>query len=147
MARYTKRVIIPFAESDLEAIEEFQHANRLRSRAATIRRLIALGARSSRPNRDLASTIQTLREHWNELEVLGVVHAAVFGSVARGDAKRESDTDILIEFGEEQTPDLFHLAGIYRRIGDFLSSVDVVEKDSLRKEIKDRVLSEAVYAF
>lgn len=43
-----------------------------------------------------------LREH-------GVVKAAIFGSYARGEAKKRSDVDILVKF--KDTPSLFSLGG------------------------------------
>jgi len=42
--------------------------------------------------------IAILRRHESALRARGVAHAAVFGSVARGDNHLESDLDILVEF-------------------------------------------------
>ena len=47
--------------------------------------------------KSLRETLALLQAHQAELQRRGVRHAAVFGSVARGDARPESDTDILIE--------------------------------------------------
>jgi Nucleotidyltransferase domain len=41
--------------------------------------------------------ISTLLANRAELERQGVLHAALFGSMARGDATAESDIDIMIE--------------------------------------------------
>jgi len=46
---------------------------------------------------DREEIIATLRAHQAELHRRGVRHAALFGSLARGEAKRTSDIDILIE--------------------------------------------------
>jgi predicted nucleotidyltransferase len=45
----------------------------------------------------LAAALRILKDHEPELRRRGVVHAAVFGSVARGEANAVSDVDILIE--------------------------------------------------
>jgi predicted nucleotidyltransferase len=42
--------------------------------------------------------LATLRRHESALRARGVAHAAVFGSVVRGDNRAESDLDILVEF-------------------------------------------------
>jgi len=46
---------------------------------------------------DRQQVIATLRAHEEELRRRGVRHAALFGSVARGEAISTSDIDILIE--------------------------------------------------
>ncbi len=46
-------------------------------------------------NRD--QVIATLRAHERELRDRGVLHVALFGSVARNEGKRSSDIDIMIE--------------------------------------------------
>jgi predicted nucleotidyltransferase len=50
--------------------------------------------------------IATLRVHQAELRRRGVRHAALFGSIARGESKRTSDIDILIEL-DPQAPSAF----------------------------------------
>jgi uncharacterized protein len=45
----------------------------------------------------LNDVLQILRTHESELRQLGVSHAAVFGSVARGEARADSDIDVLVE--------------------------------------------------
>ena len=54
----------------------------------------------------LNSALQTLREHRRELGVLGVNHVAVFGSVARGEARADSDIDLLVDLVEAFTSGL-----------------------------------------
>jgi predicted nucleotidyltransferase len=68
----------------------------------------------------------------------------VFGTYARGEQKERSDVDILVNFNEGAI--LFDLVGL----GDFLEEelkvkVDIVPIDTVRKEIKEQVLKEAVY--
>ena len=48
--------------------------------------------------------IATLQNHRAELQRRGVVHAALFGSVARDEARADSDIDIMIDI-DPQTGD------------------------------------------
>lgn len=73
----------------------------------------------------------------------GVKNLEVFGSYTRGEQKKGSDLDILVEF--HRTIDLFK----YVELENFLSKkigvkVDLVMKDTLKPRIKDRILKEAV---
>jgi nucleotidyltransferase-like protein len=52
---------------------------------------------------DRERIIATLRAHQPELHRRGVRYAALFGFIARGDGKRTSDIDILIEL-DPQAP-------------------------------------------
>jgi predicted nucleotidyltransferase len=51
---------------------------------------------------DLQYVLDTLRAHETDLRQLGVAHAAVFGSVARGDAGAGSDIDVLVDLDEDK---------------------------------------------
>jgi uncharacterized protein len=44
--------------------------------------------------------IAKLREHRDELQRLGVVYLGLFGSVARDEAREDSDVDVLVEFAD-----------------------------------------------
>jgi len=56
---------------------------------------------------DLQSVLDTLRSHESDLRRLGVSHAAVFGSVARGEAGAESDIDVLVDLDENRPMGIF----------------------------------------
>jgi hypothetical protein len=48
-------------------------------------------------NVTLEQVVGILRSNADVLRARGILHAAVFGSVARGEARPESDIDILVE--------------------------------------------------
>lgn len=67
---------------------------------------------------------------------------SIFGSYLHGNQKPGSDIDLLLEL--EKTVGLFTLADIQLNLEEKLGiKVDLVEKDSLDKYIKDNVLAEA----
>ncbi len=73
----------------------------------------------------------------------GVTGIRVFGSFARGEAREDSDLDLLIDAGETRTP--FFPGGFLADMEDALDRrVDVVEESGLHWTIRDRVLREAV---
>jgi predicted nucleotidyltransferase len=55
----------------------------------------------------LVDVLHRLRAHRVELQRLGVRHAAIFGSLARGEDRPDSDADILVEIDREVIRDLF----------------------------------------
>ena len=89
--------------------------------------------------------METLRGAMPELEAeFGVSSLAVFGSVARGDERPDSDVDVLVEFRPGAKVTLLTLAGVRLFLCDLLGrEVDVVEPGGLRPRIRDTVLSEA----
>lgn len=67
----------------------------------------------------------------------------LFGSIIRGEQRKKSDIDILVDF--EEGADLFDLVGLALYLEKKLGQkVDVVPKRALRKEIKSSVLKEAI---
>ena len=149
MSKVSKRVIIPFSGKDLQIVENYQHEHKIKSRSETIRCLIRNGAAQEKTGQQagLATAILVLRANRKELANLGVLHAAVFGSVAIGTAGQDSDTDILIEFEKNRLPDIFEYAGVCRRIKKFLPKADIIERGSLRRKFEKGITNEAVYAF
>ncbi len=68
----------------------------------------------------------------------------VFGSYARHRQKEGSDVDILVEFDE--APDLFTFLEFEGRLEKLLKTkVDLVTKQALRPELRERILREVVY--
>jgi predicted nucleotidyltransferase len=97
-------------------------------------------------NRD--QVIATLRAHERELRDRGVLHAALFGSVARDEAKRASDIDILIEIEPNAPIGVFEYVGITQYLADlFPSRVDVANRGSLKALVRPSAERDAVYAF
>lgn len=92
--------------------------------------------------------IAILQDHRDELRRRGVARAAIFGSVARGDARADSDVDVLVEI--EPTADLgvWEYVGLKRYIADlFPTRVDVADLAQLRPRVRHSVEGDAVYAF
>ena len=91
-------------------------------------------------------TLETLQgEKRTEILRLGEKHGArnirVFGSVARGGSREESDVDFLVDFDKGRT--LFDLIGLRLDLKDLLGvEVDIVTPNSLRY-IREQVLAEA----
>ena len=75
-------------------------------------------------------------------------HAAIFGSLARGEERPDSDVDILIDIDRDVIRDLFHYAraaaAIERLIG---RPVDMARQDRLRPDIADAVARDRIAAF
>jgi predicted nucleotidyltransferase len=99
-------------------------------------------------NPALQRFLQTLREHEAELRALGVRHASLFGSVARGDARDDSDVDVLVDLDPERPMGLFEYSRLKLHIAELLgSSTDVVNRKTLKPLMRDNVLHEAIDAF
>jgi predicted nucleotidyltransferase len=66
----------------------------------------------------------------------GVINIKVFGSVARGDAREDSDVDLLVEVGPQHSA--FFPGGLVLDLEEILGRhVDVVEPDALHHLLKD----------
>jgi predicted nucleotidyltransferase len=86
-----------------------------------------------------------LSEKRTELDALGVRGLQLFGSVARGEAGPSSDVDLLIDF--EAPVGLFHFVRVQQRLEEILGCrVDLVMRESLRPQLRDRIFAEAVRA-
>jgi len=73
----------------------------------------------------------------------GARNVRIFGSVARGEARPDSDVDFLVDMEEGRS--LLDLGGLLMDLQDLLHcKVDVVTEKGLRERIRHRVLREAV---
>ncbi len=86
-----------------------------------------------------------LSKHRKELEAkYKVKNIGVFGSFVRGEQKKKSDIDILVEFKE--TVDFFEFLDLEEHLERLLGiKVDLVTKRALKPLIKDKILNEVVY--
>jgi predicted nucleotidyltransferase len=78
---------------------------------------------------DKQLALDILRTNEAELRRRGVLHAALFGSVARGDAGDDSDLDVLIDIDAPVVGGLFGYGGLCHLIDDlFPIRVDVADR-------------------
>ena len=92
--------------------------------------------------------IQKLKEREADLRAQGVTHAALFGSIARGDDRPDSDIDIMIELDPAARVTMFDYVEIKEYIeGLFSEPVDVVNRDGLKPLVRPKATADAIYAF
>lgn len=97
-------------------------------------------------NRDAALAI--LRRHEPELRQRGVRHAALFGSVARGEEGPDSDLDVMIDIDLPVVGGIYGFVGLCQYINDlFPVRVDVLERKALKERIRARAEADAVEVF
>jgi predicted nucleotidyltransferase len=94
-----------------------------------------------------AVTLEDVRGHRDAILAIGrrfgVRNVRVFGSVARGDATRHSDLDLLIDV--EPGHGYLDMAGFALEVEDLLGVfTQVATEGGLKLRIRDRVLAEAV---
>jgi predicted nucleotidyltransferase len=104
------------------------------------------------PNHSIGTPLKTLIDIQNILTELKpeltdkyhVSQLGIFGSYARGDYNSASDIDILVEYS--QKPSLFGLIELQDYLSDRLQmKVDLVTKDGLKPQIKEKILAEVIY--
>lgn len=70
----------------------------------------------------------------------------IFGSYLRGEAKEESDLDILVEFESDARISLLDFVELENFLSDLLEvKVDLVEKSALKPRIGKHILKEVVF--
>jgi uncharacterized protein len=90
--------------------------------------------------------IARIRAHEAELRAMGVAHLALFGSVARGDDRPDSDVDVLIDVEEA-----FRIGGYVdvteRLTGVLGHKVDVVMRGAVKPRFAQRIADDLVEIF
>lgn len=75
------------------------------------------------------------------LKQAGVTRSAIFGSYVRGEAKKNSDIDMLVEV--PRGTGLFGFVGLKHKLEDALKKkVDLVTYGSLHPRLRERILQE-----
>ena len=88
----------------------------------------------------------TLAKHKQELRRdFGVKQIGVFGSYVRGEQKKQSDIDLLVEFEEPSNLTLLDFIRLENSLSEMLGvKVDLVEKQTLKPRIGKHILEEVV---
>jgi predicted nucleotidyltransferase len=95
-----------------------------------------------------SAALATMRRSEHALRGRGVKHAALFGSVARGNHRPDSDVDIMIEIDPDARITIFDYVEIKEYIaGLFDEPVDVVNRDGLKPYVRPDAVADAIYAF
>ena len=73
----------------------------------------------------------------------GARNVRLFGSVVHGENDPTSDLDVLVQFDDDRS--LMDNVALKQALEDLLGCrIDVVEDQALHRELRDRILSEAV---
>ncbi len=89
------------------------------------------------------TVITRIRKHRAQLEKLGVKSLSLFGSVARGEATKNSDVDILVEFKGRATFDRYMDTKFY--LEDLLGrKVDLVTPKAIKPRMKPYIMQDVV---
>jgi len=90
------------------------------------------------------TVISRIRKHRAQLTELGVKSLSIFGSVARGEERPDSDVDILVEFQGRATFDRFMDTKFY--LEELLGcKVDLVTPQAIKPRMKPYVMQDLVH--
>ncbi|MDJ0898066.1 MAG: nucleotidyltransferase family protein [Xenococcus sp. MO_188.B8] len=88
---------------------------------------------------------ETLQQYLTKLqEQYQVKTLGVFGSYARGEATDSSDLDLLVEFQGDLTFDKYMDLKFFLE-GLFDKKIDLVIRDDIKPQIREKVLGETIY--
>lgn len=102
-------------------------------------------ARSSSPIPERAIVLAALRADADNLKQrFGVTRIGLFGSVARGQARRSSDIDVLVTLDKPTYDGYLDLKEHLEAL--FGATVDLVLEDALKPRVRPYVMSEVIDA-
>lgn len=91
---------------------------------------------------DVQEIVNSLRKEMPRLRnEYAVRNLGIFGSYVRGEQKKESDLDVLVEFSK--VPGMFRFMELERELSRILGiPVDLVQKEALKQAIGKRIIDE-----
>ena len=96
---------------------------------------------------DRESVLKKISESRKLLKAYGIKDIRLFGSLARGESRAESDVDLLVEFDQSAHIGMFEFARLRRELSELLGcEVDLATPDALHKDMKEDILKEAIRA-
>lgn len=153
-AGLTQQELAARAGTSQPAIARYERGAAAPTLATLERMLVACGRRpmlfavaADRAGRRLGPAARALRRERRRLLAAarrrGAHDLRIFGSVSRGEARPESDIDLLVELEPGRT--LLDLAAFRREAAEILGTpVDVATPDMLKERIRAHVLSDSV---
>ena len=91
-----------------------------------------------------ADTLTLIQQNRSELTKFGVKSLSLFGSVARDEAKKNSDIDLLVEFNGKVTFDSFMDTKFF--LEDLLGvKVDLVMPQAIRPRLKPYIMKDLIH--
>jgi predicted nucleotidyltransferase len=131
--------------------------NRLRAMLAgsgrTVQEFMEETVRNSLQSQDsagvqLTEALRTLRRHKDDLCARNIKHMWIFGSVARGEERSDSDVDIIVDLDPKAKVSLTSFTRLQLDLGDILGRpVDLATWKTLREHIVEDVTRDAVMVF
>ena len=92
--------------------------------------------------------IARLKEAEPALRARGIRRAAVFGSVARGEERPDSDIDILVEFEPGREGTIYDYVALKEFVASlFDGPVDVIDRAGLKPHLRAPSARDSIYAF
>ncbi len=92
--------------------------------------------------------IRAIREHEDELRALGAARLWLFGSIARGDGRLDSDVDVLIAIPRGRKFSLFDLGEVRVELCELLGrEVDVDIEEDLVPSFRSDIAPDLVEVF
>jgi uncharacterized protein len=96
----------------------------------------------------LETVVGKLKELAPELRAMGVIRLSLFGSRARGDARPDSDLDILVETTPAGGSPRFDYFNVLHLIEDNIGlQVQISMRDALKPRIVERIADDLVEVF